>query len=54
VEGKTNTSSLRLPLGEKIEKDIRMLFPGTHTTVFTHLEPVEDPASMLDISIDRK
>jgi cation diffusion facilitator family transporter len=41
-------------LAEKIEKDIRMLFPGTHTTVFTHLEPVEDAASMLDISIDRK
>jgi cation diffusion facilitator family transporter len=41
-------------LAEKIEKDIRMLFPYTHTTVFTHLEPAEDPASMLDISIDRK
>jgi cation diffusion facilitator family transporter len=41
-------------LAEKIEKDIRMLFPESHTTVFTHLEPVEDPASMLDINIDRK
>jgi cation diffusion facilitator family transporter len=41
-------------LAEKIEKDIRMLFPDTQVTVFTHLEPVEDPASMLDISIDRK
>lgn len=39
---------------EQIEKDIRMLFPESHTTVFTHLEPVEDPESMLDIGIDRK
>jgi cation diffusion facilitator family transporter len=41
-------------LAEKIEKDIRMLFPDTQTTVFTHLEPAGDPESMLDISIDRK
>lgn len=41
-------------LAEKIEKDIRMLFPRAQTTVFTHLEPIEDPKSMLDISIDRK
>jgi magnesium-transporting ATPase (P-type) len=41
-------------LAEKIEKDIRMLFPDTHTTVFTHFEPAGDPESMLDISIDRK
>jgi cation diffusion facilitator family transporter len=41
-------------LAEKIEKDIRMLFPNAHITVFTHLEPIEDPESMLDISIDRK
>jgi len=41
-------------IGEKIEKDIRMLFPDTHTTVFTHFEPAGDPDSMLDISIDRK
>jgi len=40
-------------LAEKVENDIRELFPNTQTTVFTHLEPVEDPASMLDISIDR-
>lgn len=40
-------------IAEKLENDIRMLFPYTQTTVFTHLEPVEDPASMLDISIDR-
>jgi len=41
-------------IAEKVENDIRMLFPDTQTTVFTHLEPVEDPASMLDISIDRE
>ena len=41
-------------LAEKIENDIRMLFPDTHTTVFTHFEPAGDPESMLDISIDRK
>ena len=41
-------------LAEQIEKDIRMLFPNAQTTVFTHLEPIEDPESMLDISIDRK
>jgi cation diffusion facilitator family transporter len=41
-------------LAEKIEKDIRNLFPDTRTTVFTHLEPVEDHDSMLDINIDRK
>ena len=41
-------------LVEEIEKDIRNLFPDAHTTVFTHLEPVEDQESMLDINIDRK
>ena len=40
-------------LAENVENDIRILFPNTQTTVFTHLEPVEDPASMLDITIDR-
>jgi cation diffusion facilitator family transporter len=40
-------------LAEKVENDLRMLFPNTLTTVFTHLEPIEDPVSMLDISIDR-
>jgi cation diffusion facilitator family transporter len=39
-------------LVEKIEKDIRNLF-GDPVTVFTHLEPKEDPVSMLDIGIDR-
>ncbi len=37
---------------EKIEKDIRNLFQGM-VTVFTHLEPVEDPLSMDDIGIER-
>jgi cation diffusion facilitator family transporter len=37
---------------EKIEKNIRDLFEGP-VTVFTHLEPVEDPLSMQDIGIDR-
>jgi cation diffusion facilitator family transporter len=40
-------------LAEKVENDIRMLFSNTQTTVFTHLEPIEDPVSMLDINIDR-
>jgi len=39
-------------LAEKIEKDIRNLFNGP-VTVFTHLEPIEDPLSMQDIGIDR-
>ncbi len=37
---------------EKIEKNIRDLFDSP-VTVFTHLEPVEDPVSMQDIGIDR-
>jgi cation diffusion facilitator family transporter len=37
---------------EKIEKDLRDLF-DVPVTVFTHLEPKEDPLSMLDIGIDR-
>jgi len=41
-------------LSEQIENDLRLLFPGSQTTVFTHLEPFEDPESMLDIGIDRK
>ncbi len=39
-------------LVEKIEKNIRDLFDSP-VTVFTHLEPVEDPVSMQDIGIDR-
>jgi cation diffusion facilitator family transporter len=38
---------------EKIERNIRDLF-DTPVTVFTHLEPIEDPVSMNDIGIDRK
>ena len=37
---------------EKIEKKIRELF-AEPVTVFTHLEPKEDPVSMHDIGIDR-
>ncbi len=36
---------------EEIERDIRGTLPGT--VVFTHLEPVEDPASFLDDELDR-
>jgi cation diffusion facilitator family transporter len=39
-------------LSEKIEKKIRQLFKS-QVTVFTHLEPIGDPVSMLDIGIDR-
>jgi cation diffusion facilitator family transporter len=38
---------------ESIERDIRSSFDSP-TTVFTHLEPVEDPVSMDDIGIDRR
>lgn len=38
---------------EKVEADIRALFDSP-VTVFTHLEPIEDPLSMSDIGIDRK
>lgn len=41
-------------LSEQIENDLRLLFPGSQTTVFTHLEPFEDPVSMKDIGIDHK
>lgn len=37
---------------EAIEREIRAAF-DTPTTVFTHLEPIEDPVSMADIGIDR-
>ncbi len=37
---------------ERIEHDVRVAFDGP-TTVFTHLEPLEDPVSMDDIDIDR-
>ncbi len=38
---------------ERIEKDLRNLFK-VPVTVFTHLEPKEDPVSMLDIGLDRR
>jgi cation diffusion facilitator family transporter len=37
---------------EEIERDIRNSFDSP-TTVFTHMEPIEDPVSMQDIGIDR-
>ena len=36
---------------ERIEAEIRAAFPAT--TVFTHLEPLEDPASFDDVRLDR-
>lgn len=36
---------------ERIEAEVRAAFP--HTTVDTHLEPVEDPASFEDLGLDR-
>ena len=36
---------------EKIEGDIRRILPGV--TVFTHIEPAEDPVSWEDESLDR-
>jgi divalent metal cation (Fe/Co/Zn/Cd) transporter len=37
---------------EKIEADIRHALPSI--TVFTHLEPINDPASFEDTDLDRK
>jgi len=36
---------------EKIEADIRAAVPCCHVT--THLEPLEDPASLSDEALDR-
>ncbi len=36
---------------ERIEADIRRAFPHAHVT--THLEPIEDPVSMVDQELDR-
>jgi cation diffusion facilitator family transporter len=36
---------------EKLERDVRDAVPGT--SVFTHLEPIEDPASFMDGGLDR-
>jgi cation diffusion facilitator family transporter len=38
-------------LVEHLESDIRQVLP--HTTVSTHLEPLEDPVSQEDIALDR-
>ena len=38
-------------LVERLENDIRQTLP--HTTVLTHLEPLDDPASLEDIALDR-
>lgn len=38
-------------LAEQVEKDVRRELP--HATVLTHLEPLEDPASLEDIGLDR-
>lgn len=37
---------------ERVEEDIRQSLPNT--TVFTHLEPVEDPVSWQDTHLDRE
>ena len=36
---------------EAVERDIRAALPGA--TVFTHLEPIEDPAAWQDLALDR-
>jgi divalent metal cation (Fe/Co/Zn/Cd) transporter len=36
---------------ERIEGDIRRVLPGV--TVFTHIEPAEDPVSWEDEALDR-
>ncbi len=36
---------------EQIEHDVRAALPGT--TLFTHLEPIDDPASFADQQLDR-
>jgi cation diffusion facilitator family transporter len=36
---------------ESIESDIRQVLPGA--TLFTHLEPLDDPASLEDMGLDR-
>ncbi|MDQ2622777.1 MAG: cation diffusion facilitator family transporter [Actinomycetota bacterium] len=38
-------------LAEKVEGDLRSRF--AHATVFTHLEPMEDPVSFADTGLDR-
>ena len=36
---------------EEVEREIRSAVPGA--TVFTHLEPIEDPAAWQDLTLDR-
>jgi len=36
---------------EQVERDVRAAVPGAH--VFTHLEPIGDPAALQDIALDR-
>jgi divalent metal cation (Fe/Co/Zn/Cd) transporter len=39
-------------LVERVERDIRAAIPGA--TVFTHLEPINDPAAWQDLTLDRR
>jgi len=39
-------------LAEKVEAALREQL--SHATVFTHLEPLEDPASFADTALDRE
>jgi divalent metal cation (Fe/Co/Zn/Cd) transporter len=36
---------------ERIEEEVRAAVPNS--TVFTHLEPIEDPASFADVGLER-
>jgi divalent metal cation (Fe/Co/Zn/Cd) transporter len=38
-------------LVERVERHIRAAVPGA--TVFTHLEPINDPAAWHDLTLDR-
>jgi len=37
---------------EQIEAAIRAVVPGSHLT--THLEPIEDPVSLVDETLERR
>ena len=39
-------------LVERVERDIRAAVPGA--TVFTHLEPINDPSAWQDLTLDRR
>jgi divalent metal cation (Fe/Co/Zn/Cd) transporter len=39
-------------LSERLESEIRAVLP--HANVFTHLEPIEDPLSFDDDTLDRE